>query len=266
MFTSDVGLFQFDDFFFGRRSGLDPFAELVQGLLLNLGGPAQMYDFQRFLAARSPRDAAKLGAAWSAFLVVRWAMCAGIVLLALAGVMNVTDPERVMPMVLAKYLPVGVRGLVVAGLLAALRLLGLSTSTAHQPTATPNRSGPVCFETPGDFEITIDGRKLIGSAQMRGRGTLLQHGTLPLYGDLARICALLSTPTDPRHVRRRATTLVEAAGRKVTWEEAAAAMTAGFQEALHVSLEEGELTAEELSIAARLRQEKYTNAAWTGKL
>jgi len=92
---------------------------VLKGLMLNAGGPAQMYDFQRFLAARSPRDAAKLGAAWSAFLVVRWAMCAGIVLLALAGVMNVTDPERVMPMVLAKYLPVGVRGLVVAGLLAA---------------------------------------------------------------------------------------------------------------------------------------------------
>jgi len=92
---------------------------VLKGLMLNAGGPAQMYDFQRFLAARSPRDAAKLGAAWSAFLVVRWAMCAGIVLLALAGVMNVTDPERVMPMVLAEYLPVGVRGLVVAGLLAA---------------------------------------------------------------------------------------------------------------------------------------------------
>jgi Na+/proline symporter len=92
---------------------------VLKGLMLNAGGPAQMYDFQRFLAARNPRDAAKLGAAWSAFLVVRWAMCAGIVLLALAGVMNVTDPEQVMPMVLRQYLPMGLRGLVVAGLLAA---------------------------------------------------------------------------------------------------------------------------------------------------
>jgi len=92
---------------------------VLKGLMLNAGGPAQMYDFQRFLAARSPRDAAKLGAAWSAFLVIRWAMCAGIVLLALTGVAQVTDPERVMPMVLQRYLPMGVRGLVVAGLLAA---------------------------------------------------------------------------------------------------------------------------------------------------
>ena len=44
-----------------------------------------MTDFQAFLAARNPRDAAKLGAAWSGFLVVRWAMCMGIALLALTG-------------------------------------------------------------------------------------------------------------------------------------------------------------------------------------
>ena len=37
---------------------------VLKGLLLNAGGPAQMYDFQRFLAARDPRDAAKVGAAW----------------------------------------------------------------------------------------------------------------------------------------------------------------------------------------------------------
>jgi len=92
---------------------------VLKGLMLNAGGPAQMYDFQRFLAARSPRDAAKLGGAWSLFLVVRWAMCVGIVLLALTAVGDVTDPEKVMPMVLQRFLPMGVRGLVVAGLLAA---------------------------------------------------------------------------------------------------------------------------------------------------
>jgi len=92
---------------------------VVKGLLLNLGGPGQMTDFQAFLAARNPRDASKLGAAWSAFLVVRWAMCMGIALLAMTGLAETTDPEKVMPMVLGKYLPAGLRGLVIAGLLAA---------------------------------------------------------------------------------------------------------------------------------------------------
>jgi SSS family solute:Na+ symporter len=92
---------------------------VMKGLLLNLGGPAQMYDFQRFLAARDPRDAAKVGAAWSLFLVVRWGMAMGIALLAMVGIDNVSDPEQVMPVVLQEFLPVGIRGVVLAGLLAA---------------------------------------------------------------------------------------------------------------------------------------------------
>jgi len=92
---------------------------VIKGLLLNAGGPAQMYDFQRFLAARDARDAAKVGAAWSVFLIVRWAMVAGIALLALTGFAGVTDSEKVMPLVLLKFLPAGLRGIVIAGLLAA---------------------------------------------------------------------------------------------------------------------------------------------------
>jgi Na+/proline symporter len=92
---------------------------VLKGLLLNAGGPAQMYDFQRFLAARDARDAAKIGAAWSFFLIVRWAMTIGIALLAIVGITGVTDSEKVMPVVLLQFLPDGIRGLVIAGLLAA---------------------------------------------------------------------------------------------------------------------------------------------------
>jgi solute:Na+ symporter, SSS family len=92
---------------------------VAKGLLLNAGGPGQMFDFQRFLAARDARDACKIGAAWSLFLIVRWGMAMGIALIALTGVAGVTDAERVMPLVLRDFLPVGVRGLVIAGLLAA---------------------------------------------------------------------------------------------------------------------------------------------------
>jgi Na+/proline symporter len=92
---------------------------VLKGLLMNAGGPAQMYDFQRFLAARDDRDAAKIGASWSAFLIVRWAMVMGIVLLALTGAVGAADSEQVMPLVLRDYLPLGLRGLVIAGLLAA---------------------------------------------------------------------------------------------------------------------------------------------------
>ena len=89
-----------------------------------------MYDFQRFLAAKDPRDAAKVGASWSFFLIVRWGMAMGIALLALTGFgdQQAVDAEQVMPMVLQHYLPIGLRGIVIAGLLAAFMstfLLGI---------------------------------------------------------------------------------------------------------------------------------------------
>jgi solute:Na+ symporter, SSS family len=121
---------------------------VVKGFFLNAGGPAQMYDFQFFLASRNARDASKLGAAWSFFLIVRWAMCAGITLLALTGIANVTDPEQVMPIVLREFLPAGIRGVVLAGLLAAFMSTFSSTinsaaSFVVRDFLQPLHKGPV---------------------------------------------------------------------------------------------------------------------------
>jgi len=121
---------------------------VLKGLFLNAGGPAQMYDFQRFLAAKNPQDAAKLGASWSVFLIVRWAMCMGIVLLALTGGADVADPERVMPVVLQRYLPMGIRGLVIAGLLAAF--MSTFSSTVNSGASYIVRDFYPAAETHGD--------------------------------------------------------------------------------------------------------------------
>jgi Na+/proline symporter len=104
-------------------------AWIFKGFLLNAGGPGQLYDFQRYLAAPNSRDAAKVATLWPFFLVVRWMMVAAITLLAMSGINNVTDPELVMPMVLHKYLPVGIKGLVIAGLLSAF--MSTFSSTAN---------------------------------------------------------------------------------------------------------------------------------------
>jgi len=94
---------------------------VTKGLLNNAGGPQQLHDFQRFLAARTPDDAAKIGAAWSFFLTWRWGLCMAICVLAVSGGMSAATPdaaERLMPEVL-KALPVGMCGLVLAGFIAA---------------------------------------------------------------------------------------------------------------------------------------------------
>ena len=119
---------------------------------------------------------------------------------------------------------------------------------------------------PSDYEITVGGRKLVGSAQMRTRSVVLQHGALPLYGDITRICPLLKAHPDPARVRARATTVEQALGRTVTWDEAAEALAAGFAEALNLRLEPGTLTAEERVWAEELRAGKYATDEWTRRV
>ena len=80
------------------------------------------------------------------------------------------------------------------GLLAGLRNLGAEVFQAQMGAMANPDQGAVCFDTPSHYEITVTGRKLVGSAQVRRRGVVLQHGTLPLRGDLGRIFGCLRAP------------------------------------------------------------------------
>ncbi len=91
---------------------------VVKGTLLSFSGPEQLYDFQRFLAAKSPRDAQKLGALWGAIHTVRWPMAMGLAIMGITGLAQTGDPEKVLPSVIQTMLPTGVRGVVLAALLS----------------------------------------------------------------------------------------------------------------------------------------------------
>ncbi|MDA0765336.1 MAG: hypothetical protein O3A87_00265 [Verrucomicrobia bacterium] len=92
---------------------------LAMGFLIHMNGAGGHYQEQRFLACRSERDSLKVGLGWGLFLVPRWMLIAGITFVAVAGVVKVTDPELILPLVINEMLPVGLRGLVLAGLAAA---------------------------------------------------------------------------------------------------------------------------------------------------
>ncbi|MBM4425535.1 MAG: lipoate--protein ligase family protein [Chloroflexi bacterium] len=156
------------------------------------------------------------------------------------------------------------------GLLRGLALLSLAAQNDAVYSSVGGGSdgsdNPVCFESPSNYEITVIGKKLIGSAQARKQGVVLQHGTLPLTGDIARICDALAFSDDAvrerakERVRARATTLELALGQAVSWERAANAMKHGFREALGLEFEAGELSAAERGKAEELREGKYARA------
>lgn len=73
----------------------------------------------------------------------------------------------------------GITGL----LLEALQNLGIAVSTAHEAHAPRSSSHPSCLEVAAPGEVIAQGRKLVGSAQVRRGTRLLQHGAIPRYSD-----------------------------------------------------------------------------------
>jgi lipoate-protein ligase A len=150
------------------------------------------------------------------------------------------------------------------GLLEGLRLMGVPGIEAHHPEAAGNSPGePVCFESPSTYEITVANKKLVGSAQVRREGVVLQHGTLPLAGDIARICDALASHPDPRRVRTRATTVESVLGRPVSFHKAAEAIARGFASALNLELTPGDLLPQERAWAGAFRRERYATDEWS---
>ena len=163
-----------------------------------------------------------------------------------------------------------------AALLAALRCLGIPAralpkkdSPANIPNADQN---PICFEVPSNYEITVDGKKLIGSAQARRKNGVLQHGSLPLFGELQRITLGLAFSDENARQRaaerlvERATTAERALGAPPTWQQAAQAFGVAFQETLNLDLQPGELTQEETQRAEELFRDKYASPVWNEKI
>lgn len=98
---------------------------VLKGFLLCLSGPEQLYDFQRFLAAKDSRDASKLGALWGVIHTVRWCFAMAIAVMAIMGIGDTTldaalkkDPETALPLIIGSMLPVGLVGFMLAALLS----------------------------------------------------------------------------------------------------------------------------------------------------
>lgn len=159
-------------------------------------------------------------------------------------------------------------------LLLGLHLLGLPAQAKkeHNHPTGIRMDGPVCFEAPSNYEITVGGKKLIGSAQARRREGVLQHGALPLYGDITRITQVLNFPNESRReqaakrLSNHATTVQIILDKVIAWEIAADAFEKGFQQALQLDFQFTELTPSELHRASELVKEKYANNKWTERV
>ena len=157
------------------------------------------------------------------------------------------------------------------GVELGLTLLGLRACIPHLPDArrASTRSLPtICFAKTIGGDMVVDGRKIVGSAQLRRPGVILQHGSVPIHIDPAEHVDILGSSdataaAQRRIVARAAVGVADALGRPVSFQELGEAIIAGFRQALGVDLIQRELSDHEAARAQELVTVKYGTDAWT---
>ena len=154
--------------------------------------------------------------------------------------------------------------LVHRSLAAGLKLMGVpvevagDSAPARRPTTLP------CFGELDGGAIVVKGRKLVGSAQLRQRGVLLQHGSILLGGDQSPTLDLLK-------VQRSADALPApiALGDLLehlpNWQDMVDSLALGFERVLGLRLSDSSLTADELA-RVEGHAARFRDAEWTWRL
>lgn len=149
----------------------------------------------------------------------------------------------------ATGLPDGVTAsyrLIADALVAGLAAFGLAAAVA--PAATRPGRSPACFASGTRADLVVGARKIVGSAQVRRAGAVLQHGTIYLRRPTELAVRLLP---DERDVAD----LASLAGREPAWHEVRDALAAGVLAAFGVAGDWGAASGAELDQAARRRDD-----------
>ncbi|HEX3275252.1 MAG TPA: hypothetical protein VHR43_10385 [Gemmatimonadales bacterium] len=141
----------------------------------------------------------------------------------------------------------------------ALRHLGAPAELAPATRVRRGLGDGACFAAPVGGEVMVAGRKLVGSAQLRRGGALLQHGSLLLDGDQA----MVGRVTRGRVPADGSIALARALGRPVSWDDAAAAVAAAAARAWSPINVPGPELVEEVERAGARLGPRYCSPSWT---
>ncbi|MCX7597705.1 MAG: lipoate--protein ligase family protein [Armatimonadetes bacterium] len=143
-----------------------------------------------------------------------------------------------------------------AALMAGLRRLGLQARMGAEEARRDNLPA-ACFALSTRADLTAAGHKIIGSAQVRRDGFILQHGSIPLTLDREKHARVFPAREDTQKLAAKAAGLVDILGRRPPWEELVEAFVAGFSEVLGADFVPSSLLPEEQQMAKHIEQEKY---------
>ena len=160
------------------------------------------------------------------------------------------------------------------GLLAGLEKMGIRAQMSMPRGAygkvreKDQHSSAACFDAPSHYEITYEGRKLVGSAQVRKHGVILQHGSILLQFSAEKLAAVLKVSSSQRRqlmigmLSSGVTSIDQIRGCHTTWEETRDAVMAEFGPKIGVETQRGCLTQKEVETSNMLIESKYSQSQW----
>jgi lipoate-protein ligase A len=142
-----------------------------------------------------------------------------------------------------------------------------STDSINSLQITEDSNFPQpCFMSNSRYEITVNGKKLIGSAQRRFKNSFIQHGSIPLGKGKVSLVDLLSEENYREKMKEKleskSTNLEKILKKKVGYEEVISALRKGFSDFFEVEMVESDLNQEEIETAQALREKKYLTDEW----
>jgi len=164
-----------------------------------------------------------------------------------------------------------IRGLSYLGITAELVPLRekLKSDSLHKGEKSEIRHSnlkSICFSVPSQYEVQVEGKKIVGSAQVRKRGVVLQHGSLLIELEKDKLFSVFNFPS--AQIRKRlktrfdAISLEEILKKKINFSELSEILPRGFEEEFGVRLIEGKLTEQEEKISKDLLENKYSTYEW----
>lgn len=150
---------------------------------------------------------------------------------------------------------------------AAFQHFGV-TAELHQKTTSQELTTGACFESPSWYELKVDRRKMVGSAQLRRNGSFLQHGSILLDFSAADLASILQLPeglTLNRFTERlqRKVISFRDLGLIIDPILLASAITDSFRNLYQLEFIEQPLLEIEQRMAQELIIGKYANQDWT---
>ncbi|MFH1247803.1 MAG: lipoate--protein ligase family protein [Candidatus Omnitrophota bacterium] len=148
-------------------------------------------------------------------------------------------------------------------ILEAYRSLGLEAeffSAVKTFKQKESPTGALCFSSKEGYDITIQEKKIGGSAQRRRKKVIFQHGSIPLKMG-TNLCALFLND-DISGIDNKVISLEEALGRPIHFGELSEALIVSFTKVFNVDLQIACLDAQEVELSGILIREKYRNPEW----